>query len=594
MKIKKVTITGMHKIGQKSYSINDGVTYFIGPNGAGKSTVLEAIQLGLLGYIPGYDKTNASIMRHSNSGIMNVSLELDDKLVSRTWTKSGSSVTSNADTAGIDLEALTSGVTLPVFDFNKFNSMTANDLKKYFISMLPKESSDVSITDELRRSIGERALPCEELIADVSSWLDHNKDTQGVDLIVKLNAKLKADQQYVKGQVSKLQGTIQSLVRYDDADELDSSDIEANISELSDLRAKLVQYNAEMKMRESALTELTRFKDTLSAESYDSDPNVITLEGNADSLNKQLDVMKADYQDLCSEISDLERQKSMIVTANAVCPYTKERCEKAESLASKAEQERKELEEKITFKKEELKDCDQTKQSAISREIMGIVSKLSTIQAQYDKFAAIKMQLDNFKVSDPVNCNMSVEDIDAELKELRNKLVQIEANKKYDELADAVTADKFKLENDLEVYKIWIKATDANGLQSTMMQKSFESMEADMSNYLTQLFNKETKAKFNLEAKANSFSFGLIRDGKYIEFDYLSSGERCLFEIALMMCILDKSNSILRVIVLDDMLDHLDDDNGKFIFDALKNVSNIQFILAGVKPCSDSSICISV
>ena len=126
------------------------------------------------------------------------------------------------------------------------------------------------------------------------------------------------------------------------------------------------------------------------------------------------------------------------------------------------------------------------------------------------------------------------------------------------------------------------------------MNKPFEDLATEMSSYLSQMFNKPITAKFNLISKANSFSFGLESDGKYIEFDYLSSGERCLFTLALIMCIFNKSESQIRTILIDDILDHLDSANADYLFGALKGVTDIQFILAGVKECSDSSICKSV
>ena len=66
MKIKKITIEGFHNIKDKTYEF-DNLTYFNGPNGAGKSSILQALQLALLGYIPGTDKNKTAIFRHSGS-----------------------------------------------------------------------------------------------------------------------------------------------------------------------------------------------------------------------------------------------------------------------------------------------------------------------------------------------------------------------------------------------------------------------------------------------------------------------------------------------------------------------------------------------
>ena len=126
------------------------------------------------------------------------------------------------------------------------------------------------------------------------------------------------------------------------------------------------------------------------------------------------------------------------------------------------------------------------------------------------------------------------------------------------------------------------------------MSKPFEDLAAEMSDYLTKMFGQPTKAQFGLLAKANSFSFGLIRDDSYIEFDYLSSGERCLFTLALILCIMNRSKSPVRTIFIDDILDHLDESNSDYLFETLKTISGIQFIMAGVKQCKDTSICKAV
>jgi hypothetical protein len=55
-----------------------------------------------------------------------------------------------------------------------------------------------------------------------------------------------------------------------------------------------------------------------------------------------------------------------------------------------------------------------------------------------------------------------------------------------------------------------------------------------------------------------------------------------------MICIIDNSKSPLKVVLLDDALDNLDDIAIENTFQSLKNISNIQFILAGVKHCDNA------
>ena len=256
-----------------------------------------------------------------------------------------------------------------------------------------------------------------------------------------------------------------------------------------------------------------------------------------------------------------------------------------------AKKEAEELDRQIAFKREEIADCDPAKVSMLQSELTSLMMELNSLKSKYQLVAGLEAQIVDIG---PAPLNPNIAELRAEADNIQQQLIKLAANKRYDELSEQVTKDKFELENELEILKIWIKLTDANGLQSTMMNKPFEDLASDMSNYLSSMFGSEVTASFNLVSKANSFSFGLVRNGQYIEFDYLSSGEKCLFTLALILCILDRSQTQLRTIVIDDILDHLDGNNAEYLFDTLKKVDSVQFILAGVKECKDEGICFAV
>lgn len=649
LKIKKITITGMHKVSQKSYELNDDITYFVGPNGAGKSTILEAIQLALLGYIPGYAKTNESIMKHASGPVLAIVMELDSGIViTRTWTKTGASVSSKVDIQGYSgkaaqlTEELVGQIELPIFNFNEFRTMTANKLKEWFISFLPDSEGSINLIQELEDEASKRAVPHDELLENAVAWIE-SRPEKGVDLIKALNAHFKEDQSYVKGQVSKLQGTIESLVRYDDADDLDEAEIRASLVSNETLEAKLIAYEAQENMQVQIKQQIQALRNTVSADTSAEDPEVIELQAKVEDLTKHIDslkkelaskpadismdseildlqkkieIMREDYSDIQQAILELTRKKAALPTAEPICPYTKEKCDTAIKLADTLKAEAEEIDKQIQFKEEESNDCSPEEigklQSQIATRELKLRTAKSVIEAQISK-AEIEINQINLQLAQ-INSNYSMlESMQAQLIDIgerptelsqleltskiatyREQLSKLAANKQYAELTETVTKDKFKLEGELEVLKDWIKLTDANGLQSKLMDKPFENLATDMSKYLSAMFNTPTEAKFNLVSKANSFSFGIERNGSYIEFDYLSSGERCLFTLALIMCILDKSHSEMRTIVIDDILDHLDADNATYLFDALKNVKDTQFILAGVKECQNTAICKAV
>ena len=68
----------------------------------------------------------------------------------------------------------------------------------------------------------------------------------------------------------------------------------------------------------------------------------------------------------------------------------------------------------------------------------------------------------------------------------------------------------------------------------------------------------------------------------------LSSGEKCLYTLALMICIVNNNKSPLKLLLCDDMFDHLDSTAIENTFASLKNIKDVQFIFAGVKDCNNA------
>ena len=174
--------------------------------------------------------------------------------------------------------------------------------------------------------------------------------------------------------------------------------------------------------------------------------------------------------------------------------------------------------------------------------------------------------------------------------EITHQLVKLEANAKYYAMVDDLTKDKLISENRLNMIKEWIKSTGANGLQSSLTNGAFAMLASDMDTYIQSLYGDPTiHTKFILEEKANSFSFGLIRNEKYIAFDLLSSGEKCIFTLAMLLCLIANAKSELKLILVDDLLDHLDDDKIATLFRGLNKITDIQIVLAGVKKYTESN-----
>lgn len=90
---------------------------------------------------------------------------------------------------------------------------------------------------------------------------------------------------------------------------------------------------------------------------------------------------------------------------------------------------------------------------------------------------------------------------------------------------------------------------------------------------------------FITQGKSNSFDFGIIDEqNRFVSYDLLSSGEKCVFVLAMLISIIRTSKNSLPLILIDDLFDHLDDARIVKLFNKLVDgYSDIQFIFAGVK-----------
>lgn len=599
MKLKSIEIRNMHQIAtSKKYNLND-ITYFTGPNGIGKSTVLQAIQLALLGYIPGYDKTNAGILKHSNDGTsLAVTAELENDgntyVIIREWKKSGSSVKSATQTspADFDVKSILGNIELPVFNFNEFRGMTANKLKEWFINFLPKEQFSIDWKEYLTAELGARsALLSDELLESTLTYIQDDLGSKsGVDLVKSLNEWFKNQQSFEKSTVSRLQDTINSLIYYQDVESVDEEAVRAQIVSLRDQRDALIRYDAQQKSVQDIKDQLAHIE--LPADSFVDDPDIKQLEAQVAHIDEEIADVSKKHNEADTKYKSLSAQLIRFNITSDICPYTKSRCAEISAKITEMNAEKQKVTDAMTAMTSELSEyVSQLRKLQLDRH--SCEHNIDSITERYRLADMLKKSLPTDLLECPTS--KSVADLDTELSELQSQISKIEANKQFKQLNETITKDKYRAENNLEVLKIWINSTGANGLQTYMMEKPFETLAADLSSYLSKMYGKDVVGKFNLEEKANSFSFGMTsyKSGSFVEFDLLSSGEKCLFTIALIMCLINRSDSTLKLLLADDILDHLDDENADRVFSGLTS-EGIQFVMAGVKTCKNTDVCIEI
>ena len=585
MKITKVVIEGFHNVFRKTYEFSD-LNYLYGRNGAGKSTVLQAIQLGLLGYVPGTNKTKQGVFTHSNNHTMAIKLCLDDNgvpvTIQRIWTKSKSSVTENIEIKpeGYCIEDLTKDVELPLFNFDDFTHLTANNLKDWFINYLPKHTFKTewkTVLQDSVKNLGESIVDnnfVKESVEAIQSF-----GLNGVEEIRQANAYFKNQLSFMKSELTRKSSTLQSLIHYDDyKSEYTESEL---INLINTTESKLIKAHVDKQNRDRART----------IQAYLNDSNLQNVD---DILEDQKHAQEAAGEILREASAKLQEAETMyrellvehmsydkVIKSNGICSFTQNPCVEIAAMVDTYMERQNELASQmnsLNFRIAELKKVKADTESEISK-INNSISSLMYDKKKYDQMKQELARIPEFSEEE-----INIDQVNAELSKYKEMYGKAVANRNYNELSDVVLKDKYRIENSIECLKLWEKLTGVNGLQSNQDYNPFDELSNNINEVLKKLFmSGKIRCKFYSDGKANSFSFGIEKDEIYVPYNLLSSGEKCLFVLSMFIGLMNYTNSPLKIILIDDFLDHLDDSNFNNVFQTLESNSDIQYVFAGVK-----------
>ena len=634
MRIGSVTIEGLRGTRRRTYNF-DQATYLHGPNGCGKSTVLNAVQLALLGYIPGTAKKPADIMAHANGPEIRVSVDLvqDDGnviTVTRSVKRKGSGATMSVNVSpDVDLDKILGDYKLPIFDWSEFTSMTSNKLKDWFIGFVPGMDNEVDWKSELECSVDYNLTYNKSIVQEYSDKLSEISAESAVDQVAQANKLLKSDRSYVKGVLDEKESTLAGLVHFDVSDVSDKESAERAVGEaqntlndalkvrdnasstLQELVQRKAEYNSEVSKYNSVTSSVPS-----EAEANDKECQLHDVCNTVDKLSTEWEKLESERVELSQKGSDLSdkigkiesrvTELSRVTNSDGTCPYTNSSCrtitdlkdkylKELESLKadkSKLINERNEVYTSIKLVESQQDECD-TKINS-SNELQRSLE--SWLQSYRDKIELVK----SLSVPDTED-NVS----DSQIKHAQEQLSKAndvvdtcttELQKAKDVLSNAsmiesLTRDKYTFQERYDVLNSWVKLTDSNGLQSTLSSGGFEALETNLSREVEQVFGSGTKCKFNVTNKANSFSFGIVRNDTYIPYNLLSTGEKTLFAFALMLYVAQNSGSELKVVMMDDFFDHLDSERFASLVEAVKSdLDDVQIIMAGVVPCDSDFV----
>lgn len=600
MKIQKLIIEGMHNVRKRVYVFDDK-TYLMGPNGSGKSTVLEAIQLALLGYIPATGKTKGSVCAHSPASNLKVTLYLENgastiKVVRTFMTVRGSATSETTiEPPEVKLDEIMKDIELPIFNFDEFLGMTANAQKDWFLKFLAPKSTDVDILGLLMNKILDMDVSVEAkeyVIPLLSSKWAEIQDLSAIQALSELCTYLKSIQTAKKADSARLGGTVNSLVRYDDEDGVpeDISELNAETARLSAIRDQIQNYMT-LKSQQDRVDALLHNIGFIHPDGCEQDPEVVECRKTLNALIEEIHLVEEAIQECSTDIDKLNQDRAsvyaLVAKGDGQCPYTGKVCETVKAQVDKYKEKLASIDAAIADKQRVYSDLKMKRESgALHKNLTS--TQLDAVLSRYDRY----YELSKASVSVPAKPDMTFTEVDTEMSAIRDRIMKIGANAAYDKLKDAAVRDKFICDSVLSILKMLITETGPNGMQTTFAEKPFTDMEAALSEYIHLFFGLEVSAKFILSSKSGSFSFGTYDNDTetYVPFAMLSSGEKCMFALALLSCIVNNSASPLKLILIDDLFDHLDSGNCKQVFEKIVSVPDIQYIIAGVVPCECEGI----
>ena len=593
MKIKSIYIDGLHNAVDKTYNFGD-IVYIFGNNGVGKSTILQAIQFALLGYIPGTAKNSReAFLRHSPKQRIEVKLSLsddvEDVLIQRIVTSKENIISIIPE--GYDISPIVKDIELPIFNFNEFVGQTANKLKEYFIkNILPTADGSLDWKTILSESILEcnfqdRGKVLEYGMSLIEERVLQDASASVLDQVVTANTVFKSEQSYNKVELQRLQNAVDSLIYYDDyVGPTNLEELTSKLVALGAQRDQLIKYESAVNTIQAQKAEIDNLNARLEhlggKEEYDAaNTKLVVLK---ESLGRYTDtISKLKLQLATMQTSDSVTES--IINSKGICPFTKESCK---PITSRIDELRNESASKKAEKVELTKQIEQllAERNNIETQIRQLESTITDFNNIWGHIETLQKVIGD--IPQKPNTDKTIIDLNRDIDALTQSKTKLAANIKYNETIETITTAKYEAELAGKALAAWVKKTDTNGLQTTLMVKPFEELANTMTTYIQKMYGREDiKAHFNISTKANSFSFGLIRNGTYIPYDLLSSGEKCLYTLALMICITNSNKSPLRLLLCDDIFDHLDSIAIENTFKSLKEIKDIQFIFAGVKDC---------
>jgi exonuclease SbcC len=625
MKIKKLVTTNT-----KGINLNcdlSGRDIFTGPNGSGKSTNLEALQIGLLGYVPGRGSQLSDTFALSSSDEMSSTLEIDSgftctRTIKEKKTKHadgersfsltmGASVfpprgekTDNDRKARISTEL---GEFSIMFDLASLFSMSDNEKRKFIFGLTDpsqfgwtKERFLTEVTSESTRFasymknlglIWRDDTSVQENVSNCLAWVKEQISVKRAQLKKSLAAKEQLLQQKREmgsdpGSAAELGAEYQKARKDLEQVSIDIAAAKEKLNTARMLRADIEKLNRDINAGESpsfSEHQTARLKNAITVsevELKEALQQKIVAEASMNAAVVKKQTTEAPYYDASSKLREVAKIIDQILKSKGICPLIGKKCkadlkayaielgvqrDEAQREMNQQGERRNKVQEEIDNLHKQISSLDITIQNK-NEEIRACQSSLQGMEKQNALAAKDKEYKESCKTGVDTKTkqlsDLQLVDVNV-LEAAKNGLVnriqtlerEIDKRKAIANLLqsfDRANIEASELEQTVDVLDDLAKFLGPVNLQGRILRDTIGPLISKV-NSLLEMTGRSYNLRPIMEDKNGKeiFDFAWQKDGRDVNFESLSGGERVVFGAALACALVLQKNPPLKVLTIE-------------------------------------------
>jgi len=349
-----------------------------------------------------------------------------------------------------------------------------------------------------------------------------------------------------------------------------------------------------LKNVEERINELEKQKSELEKKVVLCNEANNNITADIQKLEDEVSKLKLEYQKKLDENKNsLKKQMSDSIASleNSLNEYSKELKilqSEVESIKEKKLEEQKLIEQNIRkeygFKISQLEKKYKDSLNKLYEEKQKLEEKKNDMSSKVEEYNKLKENLVRIEEG-IVKLNKALEDM---IKMYDDQITHIEVeisnlDKKISDLEKAKTKifeQKDAFNKKISVLKFWVDAFSDSGIKSMVLDELMPILNRKVRNYCSSLPFKisfDTQAQLKSGEFRNRFNINVIQTKNLSGLHELSSGEKRMIDIIVMICLREVLEEIkgvsMNLMLMDELLDSLDDENVQIVVDMLKRIS---------------------